>query len=1689
MRCKTILVALLLLAFGAEAARVSQSEAAGAASVWAGAGKALGARLGTNVESVREHAVTNGYSFYSVKLDGGTVIMTSDTDLEPVIAFSPSGDIDLSEGSPLLDLLRRDVAARAALSGAFASEAAAPTRRRLMATGATGSAASSSSSPTTVRRPGAPLWDTLLSANQQAATSSTKPSKRLLATSANPVASVSDVRVAPMTKSKWSQFTAGGMNCYNYYTPYNYVCGCTATAMSQIMRYFEFPNTEVQPREYNCKVGSGTEKLTTQGGIYDWANMTLDPELAAMAGELSEENCEAIGKLTSDAGIAVQSSYTAKSTGADPELVAAALRDVFVYPDAVSYFNEGALTNGVVGLHKADLRRRVILANLDARQPVLLAIYGYASAFIGNRDYWSGHAVVADGYGYQTVAGVETEFVHINMGWAGLDDMWYNIPEINAANSGAHIGDVGYDYLYLGGATFNISTANDTDAGRAILSGRVADDEGVAVPGARIVAYDATNANVAETVSDEYGVYFFKLPGDAAYMVEAISADGRSKADVVVDNLPATKGLNSSYCVYVDSNVGNSWGNDMVLAPPSVRVGDEIFSSIDSALAKARALAETQGSPVVVEVLDATKFKRAATIDFDCVLVATNAAPAESPVECRSGAQFVVAPGATLTISNVVFSSAGSTLVDVADGGVLAIAGAVDFGVPYSAPAVKTVAATNLLLTCGLEHGFTLACTEATNTVDTFGYAYATDGDVYAAITGSVSRIANYYDETGEVRGYMTGSSPYYPLVWLQQAVPVEDCIGYFVDSSGKTNTAGRIDRLFDRYSEAQAGGRLGDERRIVIRESGSLSCSLTVSNDTSIVGEGIEINFGGASSAGFTVNTGKLSVSGISFTNYVGNALFLVDGDDASLALGPDVAFSDIEGTNRLSGAVTVCKGSASATGATFENCRATGKFDPQGNPRTSCGGAFYLNDGTGLALEDVSISGCSANSLGGAVYARKGATVSLAGNMYVSGNRAGAFDDDIHIRNVVSEPAKLVLAAAVSGKVGVRLMGGEQNGNGYGSEAGQLFADATDADVANASAAAFFCDNTDLVAEPVGAALRWVEPPNGPQPWEGDPDEASARVEYANGTTNYYRLVSEALEAVSGDATIYVQGLNEIALTSDVVISNNITLASDRKIAKDLDLDSFWLYRADNCSIRVVEGASLTLRDIKVFGVPVNDRGEPLYGYSFAFDISKPLFKVSGAGGSLTLASPSEGCCTEIAHAIAGGIDAAGNIVGARDAGAVSVWGGGHFRMESGSCIRDCRNWYVNDADGSGRGGAVLVDDGEAVFAGGTVTNCVAYTAGGVFVGNNGTVSVSGDTRIIDNYDLFGDDSNLVVHDLGNLTLAGKMTGAIGYTEGVAGDKVVFGKVADGVSPADAQSSAHNFTHDVTGDVGMAVSGSDGMLLVWSESVDTDGVYVDDDGNEHSLVARDEDPVRVAVPKAVEDLLSYNGEEQIGVEPGMGYAIAGNVATNAGAYVATATLKAGFAWDDGSTGATNVNWSIAKATYDMSGVSFDDKTVVYSGQDHVLEISGKLPEGVSVSYENNGHSVAGVYVVVASFSGDEENYEPIEPKEATLTIVAVAPPTPPSSGPVAQPLPVAFTAISEADGTWTLSVTTAVEKCWYSLYATNSLSGGFGIEDVEPVELRKAGADDVPTMIFTWPSDGSQLFWKVLAEPENAH
>ena len=77
-----------------------------------------------------------------------------------------------------------------------------------------------------------------------------------------------------------------------------------------------------------------------------------------------------------------------------------------------------------------------------------------------------------------------------------------------------------------------------------------------------------------------------------------------------------------------------------------------------------------------------------------------------------------------------------------------------------------------------------------------------------------------------------------------------------------------------------------------------------------------------------------------------------------------------------------------------------------------------------------------------------------------------------------------------------------------------------------------------------------------------------------------------------------------------------------------------------------------------------------------------------------------------------------------------------------------------------------------------------------------------------------------------------------------------------------------------------------------------------------------------------------------------------------------------------------------VQKATYDMSGITFTDATYTYDGTEKELVISGTLPNGLTVSYSPNKLTNAGSLEVTATFNGDFDNYNTVEPMKATLKV-----------------------------------------------------------------------------------------------------
>lgn len=499
---------LLVVPFVA-AETVSLEQAQTAVRNWLSTDPALGCPLGMSVRSARTSSVTNGATCHVVQLaEGGFVVTSTDTRLEPVIAFSEGSDLVEDDRNPLWALLKRDLVARARSTQV-------------------GGASLQSVTPATVTPSATELkWAKLLSggARLQGATS------------------VSDVRVAPLVLSKWGQDQnsiypdVGEEYCYNYFTPNNYPCGCTATALAQIMRYHCHPRS-VKAVSRSCKVDGKTLNLTMKGGGYDYGNMPLVPEaysrVSWYSGGATSEQCQEIGKLTYDCGVAMQTDWCPEGGGAGGAAAHGPLKSIFGYKNAHTTAN---------GLSDAAYRSRIIRTNLDARYPVLVGIDGDCG----------GHEVIADGYGYSG----DTLYTHLNLGWSGLDDAWYALPDV----------DVEESYSAVTHLIYNVFPQEQGE----IVSGRIVSSTGMPVAEALVEIRKGTT-RVKESVTDSRGIFSFVVSSVGSYMVVATYGEGS-----VVRSVNVTASGDSrvtlkvgSYSYYPDDpapNCGNVHCGDLVLS-------------------------------------------------------------------------------------------------------------------------------------------------------------------------------------------------------------------------------------------------------------------------------------------------------------------------------------------------------------------------------------------------------------------------------------------------------------------------------------------------------------------------------------------------------------------------------------------------------------------------------------------------------------------------------------------------------------------------------------------------------------------------------------------------------------------------------------------------------------------------------------------------------------------------------------------------------------------------------------------------------------------------------------------------------------------------------------------------------------------------------------------------------------------
>lgn len=217
----------------------------------------------------------------------------------------------------------------------------------------------------------------------------------------------------------WGQDFPFNEMCPTYYSGgqnLHYYVGCVATAATQIMRYYRYPQQGTGSKSYVFK----GQTLSADFGntTYDWDNM-----LAFYPSDgVSQEQIDAAATLAYHFGVSVEMEYAENGSGALSMLVPHALKTYFGYDKATTMRRRN--------FYSATEWLELIKHELDNNRPVY---YGATSdSGLG------GHAFVCDGYDSEG-------YVHINWGWYGMSNGYFLVNHLNPDDLGEGGGTGGYN--------------------------------------------------------------------------------------------------------------------------------------------------------------------------------------------------------------------------------------------------------------------------------------------------------------------------------------------------------------------------------------------------------------------------------------------------------------------------------------------------------------------------------------------------------------------------------------------------------------------------------------------------------------------------------------------------------------------------------------------------------------------------------------------------------------------------------------------------------------------------------------------------------------------------------------------------------------------------------------------------------------------------------------------------------------------------------------------------------------------------------------------------------------------------------------------------------------------------------------------------------------------------------------------
>ncbi len=207
--------------------------------------------------------------------------------------------------------------------------------------------------------------------------------------------------VAPLLSTTWNQgayYNALCPECSTGGSGGHVWAGCVATAVGQLMKYWNYPTSGVGEHSYTHSV-YGVQSADFQNTIYDWASMP---------NSLSSHN-NAVATLLYHLGVSVNMAYSPTGSGAYSSTARSSMINYFKYSANTILTSKYNYTE--------DNWKKLLRTEIDEGRPMYYAGYGSG-----------GHAFNCDGY-----QGVD--YFHFNWGWGGAYNGYFYVNDLTPGGS------------------------------------------------------------------------------------------------------------------------------------------------------------------------------------------------------------------------------------------------------------------------------------------------------------------------------------------------------------------------------------------------------------------------------------------------------------------------------------------------------------------------------------------------------------------------------------------------------------------------------------------------------------------------------------------------------------------------------------------------------------------------------------------------------------------------------------------------------------------------------------------------------------------------------------------------------------------------------------------------------------------------------------------------------------------------------------------------------------------------------------------------------------------------------------------------------------------------------------------------------------------------------------------------------